>query len=159
MWPNLRYLCRHLLRRIRKTVKFLRIVGFRVTIWNWILSRSATPRTATVGLKMVFKEIKCEAVDRIQLALDRVQWWVLVQTVMHLCVPQNVANILIMWGNIIFSRIAPCRILLLSHEFEWLIVVFGASRFGCSHDPVIECPLRFCAENTDTNVTKVEIIL
>jgi len=38
------------------------------------------------NIKMVLKEIKCEDVNRIHIAQDRVQWYALVKMIMNFCI-------------------------------------------------------------------------
>jgi hypothetical protein len=39
------------------------------------------------NINMDLQEIMCEGVDWIKLALDRIQWWVVLKTVMNLRIP------------------------------------------------------------------------
>jgi len=44
-------------------------------------------RTMKDNINMDLQEIMCEGVDWIKLALDRIQWWVVLKTVMNLRIP------------------------------------------------------------------------
>jgi hypothetical protein len=51
---------------------------------------------------MNVKEIRCEGVNWIRLAEDRIHWWAVVNMVMNLWVLWKVGNILTSWMTISF---------------------------------------------------------
>jgi hypothetical protein len=53
---------------------------------------------------MDLQEARWGGMDWIDLAEDRDRWWVLVNAVMNLWVPQNVGNFLTSWGPVSISR-------------------------------------------------------
>jgi hypothetical protein len=55
-------------------------------------------------IKVEHRETGWKGVDRIHLAQDRDQWWVLVNMVMNLWVSSNAGNLLISSGTVNFSR-------------------------------------------------------
>jgi hypothetical protein len=56
------------------------------------------------NISMDLKEVEWEVVDWMLLALDRDQWWAVVNTVMNFRVPQNEGNFLTICVTISFSR-------------------------------------------------------
>jgi len=49
-------------------------------------------------------EIGCKSVDWTQLAMDRIEWWILLNTVMSLQVPARTAILLKCWVTVSLSK-------------------------------------------------------
>jgi len=57
-----------------------------------------------VNIKLDLKEVGCRGVDWIELAQDRDMWWVLVNVVMNVQVPENAGNFLTSLKPVSFSN-------------------------------------------------------
>jgi hypothetical protein len=56
------------------------------------------------NIRMDLQEVGCGCIDWIGLAQDRDRWWVIVNAVMNLRVPQNAGNFLNSYKPVSFSR-------------------------------------------------------
>jgi hypothetical protein len=78
------------------------------------------------NVKMDLREIGCGSTDWINMAQDREQWRVLVNTVMNLRVPQNTGKFFSSCVTGGFSRRAKL------HEVSYIVITMRViSRIGC----------------------------